>query len=220
MEPSIDAWMDELAERLLEEFGDRLVLLGLQGSRARGEERPDSDIDAVVIIDALDCSTLRAYKEVISRMPLADLACGFVSSPEVLAAWPRSDSFNLIMDTKVLYGSFDFMDADYTADDAVDAAKAGASMIYHAVCHGILFDGDALSGIAADCIKSAFFVMRALVYARTGEYPKSRTRMKEFATDDELALLEAYDHLDGTNVDAMAQRLLTWSSGVLAGERR
>lgn len=33
----IDAWMNNLIEQLMIEFKERLVLVGLQGSRARGE---------------------------------------------------------------------------------------------------------------------------------------------------------------------------------------
>ena len=216
MESSVDAWMYKLQEELLAEFGERLVLLGLQGSRAREEARADSDIDIVVVIDGLDYASLQAYKEALSRMPNADLACGFVSSPQVLAGWPRYDSFNLFMDTSVYYGSFDFMDTDFTADDALDAAEAGASVIYHAICHGILFDGDALPGIVGECVKSAFFVMRALSYAYTGEYPSSRSRMKELASSEEKVFLDAYDQLDMLDVDKIAHELLTWSSNILA----
>ncbi len=135
MELNIDVWMNRLKKELEDEFGERLVLLGLQGSRARGEARASSDIDVVTVINKLDFPVLRIYKSVISRMPRADLACGFVGSPEILAAWPRYDSFNLVMDTSVYRGSFDFMNTNYSADDAIDAAKAGASMVYHSVCH-------------------------------------------------------------------------------------
>ncbi len=216
MESSIDAWMYKLQEELLAEFGERLVLLGLQGSRAREEARADSDIDIVVVIDRLDYASLQAYKEALSHMPNVDLACGFVSSPQILAGWPRYDSFNLLMDTSVYYGSFDFMDTDFTADDALDAAEAGASVIYHAICHGILFDGDALPGIVGECVKSAFFVMRALSYARTGEYPSSRSRMKEMASSGEKIFLDAYDQPDMFDVEKVAHELLIWSSSILA----
>lgn len=216
MEWDTDAWMDTLKEELLSEFGDRLVLLGLQGSRARGEARPDSDIDVVLVVDGLDSSALVKYKKVLSRMPHANLACGFVGSPKVLAAWPRYDSFSLVMDTTIYCGSFDFMDANYTVEDALDAAKAGASMIYHAVCHGMLFDGDSLPDMVAECVKSAFFAMRALAYARTGEYPATRTRMKELASAEERVFLDAYDCPDSLDPEPLAQQLLAWASNVLS----
>ena len=43
-------------------------------------------------------------------MHYGDIACGFVSSPELLAAWPRHDGFNLVKDTRVLFGSLDAYD--------------------------------------------------------------------------------------------------------------
>ena len=46
----IDTWMNDLIEQLRIGFKERLVLVGLQGSRARGEQREDSDIDVVVVI--------------------------------------------------------------------------------------------------------------------------------------------------------------------------
>ena len=44
-EIDIESWMAELVERMCYTFGERLALVGIQGSRARGEARADSDID-------------------------------------------------------------------------------------------------------------------------------------------------------------------------------
>ena len=43
----VQKWMKQLEAALREQFGERLFFLGLQGSRARGEAGPDSDIVAV-----------------------------------------------------------------------------------------------------------------------------------------------------------------------------
>lgn len=217
-ELDIHAWMETLTAELATAFGDRLVFVGLQGSRARGEAREGSDIDAVVIIQGLTLADLGTYRKVLSTLPCADIACGFVSSPDVLAHWPRSDSFNLVMDAAPHYGSLDFMDARFTADEAEEAAKSGASGIYHAVCHGMLFDGDALSDIVGACVKSAFFVMRARTFAETGEYPRSRARMKELATNQERVFLDAYDDPTRFAPSRLAQELMTWSSKVMTQE--
>lgn len=37
------AWANDVKDKLEKEFADRLVFVGLQGSRARGEAREDSD---------------------------------------------------------------------------------------------------------------------------------------------------------------------------------
>lgn len=82
----IDTWMNDLIGQLKTEFKERLVLVGLQGSRARGEQREDSDIDIVVVIEDLNADDLALYRSVIQKMPHAELACGFIGSPDVLAA--------------------------------------------------------------------------------------------------------------------------------------
>ncbi len=82
----------------------------------------------------------------------------------------------------------------------------------------MLFEGEGLSGIIAGCIKSTFFIMRALTYAHTGEYPKSRSRMRELSSGDETAFLDAYDDPSLFGVEILAQKLLKWSSGILADD--
>lgn len=204
-------WMQELEAKLAETFGSRLVLVGLQGSRARGEARPESDIDSVVLIEDLSSAELEPYRQIIESMPHADLACGFIGSPQVLASWPRHDVFNLVMDTRVLRGSFAFMDTAFTAEDALHSARVGASEIYHALCHTLAFEPEAQDAVLAACVKNAFFVMRAMAFARTGEYPNSRARMHTMANATERLLLDAYD--DPANADA--ETLLTWAEAII-----
>ena len=187
----IDAWMNDLIDQLKTEFKERLVLVGLQGSRARGEQREDSDIDIVVVIEDLNADDLASYRSVVQRMPHAELACGFIGSPDVLAAWPRYDVFNLVNDTDIRYGSFDFMDTEFTAEEAKLAADACASEIYHALCHTAVFEPNMLPDLLQGCLKSVFFGIRAKHFAQTGEFVNSRAQLLNLANDDEKKLLQA-----------------------------
>lgn len=211
----IDAWTDELIGKLESAFGKRLKFVGLQGSRARGEAREGSDIDAVVVVEGLNADDLATYRELVATTPHGDIACGFVSSPELLAAWPRHDVFNLVQDTRALFGSFDFMDTDFTAHDALLSAKVGASEIYHAVSHELVFNESSLQAIVEACVKFAFFVIRALRYAHTGEYPPSRAAMRQLASEEERVFLDAYDDPQAFEADELAEKLLAWSQSVL-----
>lgn len=148
-------------------------------------------------------------------MPHTELACGFVGSPGLLASWPRHDVFNLVMDTRVVFGSFDFMDVDFTASDARLSAKVGASEIYHAISHVLVFAEGSLEAIVAACVKSVFFVMRALRYAQTGEYPSSRAAMRQVASPEERMFLDAYDDPGAFDADELANALLAWSASVV-----
>ncbi len=215
-ELGIETWMEDLTRSLDQAFGSRLILVGLQGSRARGEAREGSDIDAVVVVDALSADDLACYQGVIASLPHAELACGFIGSPEVLAHWPRYDVFNLIEDTRVFFGSFDFMNTAFTAEDALDSAKAGAAEIYHVLVHACVFEEENLIPLLGACLKSSFFVLRALQFAKTGEYPASRARMRELAGEQERDFLDTYE--TGIEKDAakeLSNQLITWSEGVL-----
>ena len=212
----IDVWMNDLIDQLKTEFKERLVLVGLQGSRARGEQREDSDIDVVVVVEDLDADDLALYRSVIQKMAHAELACGFIGSPDVLAAWPRHDVFNLVNDTDIRYGSFDFMDTEFTAEDAKLAADACASEIYHALCHTAVFEPNMLPDLLQSCLKSVFFGIRAKHFAQTGEFVNSRAQLLNLARDDEKKLLQAYDGNVQMDDQELASRLFQWSNCMIA----
>lgn len=214
---NIDAWMNDLIDQLKTEFKERLVLVGLQGSRARSEQREDSDIDVVVIVEDLNADDLALYRNVIQEMPHAELACGFVGSPDVLAAWPRHDVFNLVNDTSIRYGSFDFMDTEFTAEEAKLAADACASEIYHALCHTVAFEPNLLPDILQGCLKSVFFGIRAKHFAQTGDFVNSRAQLLNLANDDEKKLLQVYNGDAQMDDQELASKLLRWSNNELAG---
>ncbi len=214
---NIDAWMNDLINQLKIEFKERLVLVGLQGSRARGEQREDSDIDVVVIVEDLNADDLALYRNVIQEMPHAEFACGFVGSPDILAAWPRHDVFNLVNDTNTRYGSFDFMDTEFTAEEAKLAADACASEIYHALCHTAVFEPDMLPALLQGCLKSVFFGIRAKHFAQTGKFVNSRAQLLNLVNDSERWLLQAYDKDVQMDNKELASKLLRWSNDELAG---
>lgn len=213
----IDVWMNDLIDQLKTEFKERLVLVGLQGSRARDEQREDSDIDIVVVIEDLNADDLASYRSVIQKMPHAELACGFIGSPDVLAAWPRHDVFNLANDTDIRYGSFDFMDTEFTAEEAKLAADACASEIYHALCHTAVFEPNMLPDLLQGCLKSVFFGIRAKHFAQTGEFVNSRVQLLNLVNDSERWLLQAYDKDVQMDNKELASKLLRWSNDELAG---
>lgn len=213
----IDVWMNDLIDQLKTEFKERLVLVGLQGSRARGEQREDSDIDIVVVIEDLNADDLVSYRSIVQRMPHAEFTCGFIGSPDALAAWPRHDVFNLVNDTDIRYGSFDFMDTEFTAEEAKLAADACASEIYHALCHTAVFEPNMLPDLLQGCLKSVFFGIRAKHFAQTGKFVNSRVQLLNLVNDSERWLLQAYDKDVQMDNKELASKLLRWSNDELAG---
>lgn len=54
----IGAWMERAIGALKAEFGDRLLVVGLQGSMRRGEAAPTSDIDILIVLETLSANDL------------------------------------------------------------------------------------------------------------------------------------------------------------------
>ena len=136
----IQSWMDLFLKELQSVFENRLIFVGLQGSRGRGEGRPDSDIDAVVVLDRLTPADLDAYEGLLDRLPNRELVCGFVSGREELAAWERSELFQFARDTRPWLGSLDEILPPVERRDIQKAVHAGACGIYHAAVHNRLHD--------------------------------------------------------------------------------
>lgn len=215
------AWAEEAAGKLKAEFGERLRFVGIQGSRARGEAREDSDIDLVVLLDHVDADDLARYRAIAQSMPHSELACGFVGSERALAAWPRHELFQFYHDTRALFGALPDV-SSFTKADALEAARIGASGIYHATCHAYVFDGDAVDGILESLFKGAFFTLQALQFARTGAYPRTKAELAAQLEGDEARILEvgrdwqSHRPKDDVERQELVDLLLRWSEGVIA----
>ena len=107
------------------------------------------------------------------------------------------------------------MNTEFSREDAALSAKVGASEIYHALCHTIAFEPESLAAVVDACAKNVFFIMRALVFAEKGEYPRSRSRLAEVVDSEQRRLLDLYDHLEVIGVNEAANLLLTWSEQVI-----
>ena len=215
------AWAEEATGKLKAEFGERLRFVGIQGSRARGEAREDSDIDLVTLLDHVDADDLVRYRAIVQSMPRNELACGFVGSERVLTAWPRHELFQFYHDTHAIFGALPDV-SPFTEADALEAARVGASGIYHATCHAYVFDDDTANGILESLFKGAFVSLQALQFARTGAYPRTKAKLAARLEGDEAHILEvgrdwqAHRPKDDVERRELVDLLLRWSEGIIA----
>ena len=84
----LDEWRPLAMAALRETFGERLLCVGLQGSYLRGEARPDSDIDLLVVLDHVELTDLDRFHEAMRAVPEGGKAVGFTCGRDELAAWP------------------------------------------------------------------------------------------------------------------------------------
>lgn len=181
----IEAWLRLWSRAVTAQFGQRVLFLGLQGSRARGEAREDSDIDAVLVLYRLGPEDLAALREALAPLPEREKLCGFVAGREELLAWEPGELFQFCHDTRPVLGSLDFLLPLIGREAALSSARTGAGAVYHGCAHYLLHGGapEELEALR----KSAFFTLRALHWLGSGVFPASRAALPE----RERALLSA-----------------------------
>lgn len=214
----LQAFMKEYQRVVLSAFGGRVQFIGLQGSRARGESTPESDIDVVLILDAVSLADLRRYRNAVAPLPHRELLCGFVSGASELAGWSRPDLFQFYYDTVPYFGSLDTIISAPTAADAKRAALTGACNLYHGCSHGYLHTHTV--ACLRELYKAAVFVLQAEHYAQTGVYLRTRAALAEALTGRELQVLQTAAQIRTAPetpqaLEQAASLLLSWSGSLI-----
>ena len=188
----IESYMQQLLKKLRKTFGSRLLYVGLQGSYLRGEASPASDVDVMVIWDALQIEDLEQYRQIISTMPEPEKACGFLCGRAELAAWQPYEIFSLLQGTKDYYGTLRDLVPPYGRQDIVGFVKFSAGNFYHELCHRYVFaDAAQNRTLFPDTCKQVFYLLQAVHYLRTGEYLATKRELLQSAhgTDREVLQL-------------------------------
>lgn len=213
----ITAWTDGFLKAINETFGNRVWFVGLQGSYGRGEARDTSDIDIVVILDALSASDIQAYNAMLDRLPHRELICGFVSGKDELMKWEPSDLFQFYYDTTPIKGSLEelLIVIDETAVNR--AIKIGACNIYHGCVHNMLHEKseDVLKGL----YKSASFVVQAIAFKQTGKYIRCKNDLLQIVLPEEKRIINTFISLkngEAVDFEKMSQEMFVWSKAWIA----
>ncbi|MDL2271569.1 nucleotidyltransferase domain-containing protein [Desulfovibrio sp. OttesenSCG-928-I05] len=219
---TVQSWMQEAVALLREQFGPRLLFVGLQGSHRRGEAREDSDIDILTVLDRLDVDDLNAYRAVLRQLPEGEKAGGFTCGREELLAWPAFELFQFAQDTDAYYGELAPLLPGVTREDTVAGARAAVSGLYHYTVY-LYLSGDPAT--RADDLKglykSFFFAMQLVTYLRSGVYATSKRDLLPLLAGDEAELLRCgmdaarYEEYKQNDPDTLFRLLLDWTGSVL-----
>ena len=208
-EPDISRLVNEWLSAVGAAFGERIYFAGLQGSFARGEAKPGSDVDLVLILDSFAAADAEAYRAAIAGLPWRELVCGFVSGVDELKSWPKSELFQFCLDTTPLRGSLEPFASSVSERDVLESALVCAGGVYHGAAHNLIHERD--GELPAALCKTAFFALRAVHYLETGA--ALRTRRELAKARPELA-----DIINGELSGSLAERsarLVNWAAGVL-----
>lgn len=208
----ISAWADNFLQALTQNFGERILFVGLQGSYARGEATETSDIDMVVILDEVSVLDIQIYNSMLDTLSHREQICGFLSGKQELLHWEPSDLFQFYNDTKPIKGSLD--ELLLLLDDAAvnRAIKIGACNIYHGCVHNMLYDKS--EEILRGLYKSASFVVQAICFKQTGKYICKQKDLLQMVKSDEQMIVHTFLELKAEGLidfQKMSKILFEWS---------
>src|SRR2546422_3422887 len=99
----LPAEVREVRDALVSSLGDDLSALLWHGSEARGEAKPDSDHDLIIILKRMDSDTLRRMQQVFRGR---ENWSSFVQTEEELRQYPPSGRLQFHFGLVPVYGDF------------------------------------------------------------------------------------------------------------------
>lgn len=213
----VNIWMQNFLQTLNQTFENRVWFVGLQGSYARGEATPQSDIDVVVILDNLSPIDIQTYDSMLDCLPHRELICGFLSGRDEITHWETSDLFQFYHDTIPVFGSLDEIRPLIDENAVNRAIKIGVCNIFHGCIHNMLYEKS--EEILQGLYKSASFVLQAIAYCQTGTYVRSQSQLLEILSSGDQEILETFLSLKhGGKIEflPMSETLFTWAKSWIA----
>ncbi|MBR6767034.1 MAG: nucleotidyltransferase domain-containing protein [Clostridia bacterium] len=214
-----ESYLDALIPRLQAAYAERLIYVGLQGSYLRREAHEGSDIDIMLVIDALSVADMDAYREIINDLPFPEKSCGFICSKDDLARWNPLEAFHVLMSTGDRLGNLKPLLPEYTRNDIVNFVKLSLNNLYHELCHRYIHSSRENNIVRFPGVcKGIFFIMQDLIYLRTGAFAAAKAELLSMLSGTDRQILEMSMTLkDGEpyDFDACFERLFAWCQETL-----
>ena len=187
-----DSYISALLTLLKKVFRERLLYVGLQGSYLRGEATEHSDIDIMVVIEAMTVADLDAYRQAIASLPDAQKSCGFICGKDELLHWNPLEICHLLHSTKDYYGMLADLVPTYTRHDVTAFVQLSLGNLYHEICHRYIH-APAEQNIAAlpGTYKQVFFILQNLHFLETGSFIGTKKELLAVLSGQDRQVLEA-----------------------------
>ena len=214
---NIELYICQLMNKLKDNFGNRLLYVGLQGSYLRGEATPDSDLDIMVILESLDVSDLERYRGIVSSMDHADKSCGFICAREDLANWNPLEIWSLVNGTKDYFGKLEDFIPAYSRLDILNYSKMSLNNLYHELCHRYIHGNpNRTAQVLPGLYKSTFYILQCLHYLDHGYYIGTKKELLSVLEGKARSVLKISMHWDESDpaVDRF-ELLFSWCQEAL-----
>lgn len=198
-----DSYISALLTLLKLAFSERLLYVGLQGSYLRGESTESSDIDIMVVVDAMTVADLDAYRQAIMSLPDANQSCGFICGNDELQHWNPLEICHLLHSTKDYHGVLADLVPAYTRHDVVAFVKLSLGNLYHEICHRYVHADPEMNAAALPrTYKQVFFILQNLHFLETGSFiGTKRELLSALSGKDKLVLETSVSLASGMSFD-------------------
>ena len=207
----LDGYLNDLIAECRAAFGERLVYVGLQGSRLRGEANEDSDIDVMVVLDRFSVKDMDEYRGILRRIGRYEQSCGFLCGRDELARWNPQEVFQLRHTTKDLYGTLDGLLPEADRQAEIDYVKISLGNLYHELCHRYVHASrEANEEKFRGTCKALFFLIQNLFYLESGTFAATKRELKALVSEEDRAMLEMAELPGGFDFDRAFSRVFRW----------
>lgn len=216
----VETYLCRLTDLMKQQFGPRLLYVGLQGSYLRGEATPNSDLDVMIVLDGLSLSDLAAYRSILQSLGHFDKSCGFICSKTDLAGWNPLEICHLLHSTKDYFGNLHLLVPAYTREDVRNYVKMSLNNLYHELCHRTVHGQPENTAAALPIMyKGVFFILQDVHYLTSGEFVSTKARLLEVLEGADRAVLQrsmALSQGESCDFDESFALLFTWCQQTMA----
>lgn len=186
-----EAYLSRLIALLRQQYGERLLYVGLQGSYLRNEATESSDIDLMVVVDGLSVADLDRYRETILSMGDYKKSCGFICGKTDLAHWNPLEICHLVHSTKDYYGTLKDLVPEYTQENVRDYVKVSVNNLYHEICHRYLHSSREKNTAQLPwTYRSVFFILQNLYWLEQGVFVPTKAQLLSRLSGKDRAVLD------------------------------
>jgi len=166
----MDTILEDVRNRIVESLSGNLVCLFLTGSRAKGEEREESDYDLALIVSKADEETLRTLRDVFLDHKGFSV---YLLDEDDLRTLPKA-MFLQFVHSKKLYGDFDYpLPSAEDVTDYMDIVRRGwLDRIRHYLI--LPHPREKLASAVLPALKDVYLCLSYLTFTETGTLPKTR----------------------------------------------